>query len=158
MASLPLELSKAAAFSEPRWRQRPASTQKTASETLPDLPDRTHVILNRAVLATTFDDVAGLEVNVLVRNILYRQIIDAAGFVDDDFLVFQRFLKGEVGFARLVRAVDEEQGQVLVFKWLGDGVITGGCGLGEGNGRSAGATAGEPPALSGGLLLGLLVD
>src|SRR5205823_12952178 len=73
------------------------------------------IVLQSAVLLAALDDLARLDIYILsARNILNRQLIDAAGLIHDHFVLLKRFLQAQEFLAGLICAVDEKNRKIVV--------------------------------------------
>src|SRR5262249_8511573 len=80
------------------------------------------IVADDPVLLTTFYDVATLDVDCLVRDVLDRQFVDFLGLADDHFLLLDGVFEREIAFPSR-GAVDQEYGQVFVRVGPGDQVL-----------------------------------
>src|SRR6185295_14550194 len=108
-----LELLNDAFSSFPRLLQRPDSTQNAAIGMRPELggtmKSRDHPILIAAA-----HDIAGLNVDVLVRKISDGKLVHVFGFINPDLLLRESFLKRQEGLVGQILSVLEEHGEIAV--------------------------------------------
>jgi len=77
----------------------------------------------RPILTPSLHDIAGLQVEVQrPREVLDLQLPDVAGLVDDDAFLFQGSIeRDEAASVERIRPAQEENAEVFVGAWAGDG-------------------------------------
>src|ERR1039457_334390 len=82
---------------------------------LPGCCGEDKVVLQHSVLSAALHDLARLDIDILPGQILYLQLIDGAGFVDNNLVLLHRLGQGQVPILDALLSVNEVDVQVVVL-------------------------------------------